>query len=118
VVYTGGFPARVCLAAIAELATRAGAPVFHWGDIDPGGLRIFVHLERTLQARGLMLKPHLMSTEILRKHGRPGDRPNRRLQLGKAGDSALVSLWDMMAADRAALELEQEALYPTAPIFD
>jgi hypothetical protein len=118
VVYTGGFPARVCLAAITALAARAEAPLFHWGDIDAGGLRIFVHLERTLQARGLILKPHLMSTEILRKHGRPGDRPSRRLQSGKAGDSPLAWLWDMMAADNAALRLEQEALDPTTPIFD
>ncbi|WP_370879903.1 Wadjet anti-phage system protein JetD domain-containing protein [Labrys monachus] len=115
VIYTGGFPARTSLAAMVELAMRAGAPVFHWGDIDPGGLRIFVHLERALRERGLPLMPHLMDAGLLRSHGQPAGRPTRRLPVGKAGDSALGALWDMMAGDPAGLELEQEALDPSAP---
>lgn len=116
VLYTGGFPARAILRAIVDIAHRAQAPVFHWGDIDPGGLRIFVHIERALRERGMSLEPHLMSIDILHRHGRPGDRTARRLSAGKAEASSLASLWDMMAGAGAALELEQEALEPISPL--
>lgn len=115
-LYTGGFPARTTLHSIVDIAQRAQAPIFHWGDIDPGGLHIFVHLERALRDRGLSLRPHLMSADILHRYGRPVDKISRRLTVGKAQASAIELLWDKMANSLNALELEQEALEPRSPV--
>jgi hypothetical protein len=41
-VYTGGFPGRAVRAWIRRLVGSGGiAEVRHWGDLDPGGMRIF-----------------------------------------------------------------------------
>lgn len=47
VIYTGGFPSHAHLQQIVRLAAAANAPLFHWGDMDGGGIRIFRHLEHT-----------------------------------------------------------------------
>jgi Uncharacterized protein conserved in bacteria C-term(DUF2220) len=117
-LYTGGFPARAILRTIVDIAERSEAPIFHWGDIDPGGLRIFVHVEQALRQRGMSLRPHLMNSELLRSHGRVEDRTARRLQAGKAQTSALAQLWDAMANDPDPSELEQEALEPQTPALE
>jgi hypothetical protein len=116
VIYTSGFPARATLAGILAIAERAQAPVYHWGDIDPGGLRIFRHIEEALSGRGLPLHPHLMSWDLLCSHGRAGREPARRLRPGQASTSCLAQLWDAMAHDPDRLALEQEALEPRSPI--
>jgi hypothetical protein len=118
VIYTSGFPARAILRSMVDLACRSGAPAFHWGDIDPGGLRIYVHLERALRENGIALRPHLMSREWLRARGRAGDGKQRRLRVGGAQDSCIAQLWDAMATDPDALELEQEALEPEFPCWE
>ena len=78
VVYTGGFPSRAHLQQILRLAEAAQAPLFHWGDIDGGGLRIFRHLESALAQRGLRLQPHLMDSALLQEHGVMRENVDRR----------------------------------------
>ncbi len=112
VVYTGGFPARSHLAAIVRLAEQARAPTFHWGDMDAGGLRIFVHLERALVAIGVPLKPHLMDPEVLRRDGVPS-RKGRRLSPGAHPSSAVAELWDLVGG--IGLCHEQESIAPRIP---
>lgn len=112
IIYTGGFPARAHLAEIVRLAVSVGAPLYHWGDLDAGGVRIFRHLEVALACAGLRLLPHLMNPSTLRDHGeRAGNE--RGLRAGACPDSAIAALWDMIAETRLALE--QETLAPIAP---
>lgn len=115
VIFTGGFPARTILQAIATIAERSKAPTFHWGDLDPGGLRIFVHIEAALRRLGVHLRPHLMDDEVLSRHGRVEDRPSRPLLPGRAANSAISDLWDSMARATPYRELEQEELDPLVP---
>jgi hypothetical protein len=88
------------------LAEQAKAPTFHWGDLDPGGLRIFRHLERALAPAGVSLQPHLMREVLLESFGLPGPG-ERGLKLGDACDSAIAAIWDTVAADPQRRALEQ-----------
>jgi hypothetical protein len=111
-IFSGGFPSRPALSAIASLAGQVGAPVFHWGDMDAGGVRIFRHLELELQKRDVELRPHLMEVELLRTVGRglgDGVRPT----LGNLSGSAVEGLGRLIADERLAHE--QEELAPVAP---
>jgi hypothetical protein len=112
VIYTAGFPSRAHLRQIVRLAELSGAPIYHWGDLDGGGVRIFCQLERALAGRGLVLRPHLMDSALLQEHGvsrekqmRPADTPSP--------DSAMVKLWDALL--ETGLALEQESLAPCRP---
>jgi Uncharacterized protein conserved in bacteria C-term(DUF2220) len=53
VVYTGGFASVGVVELLKSLLTMAdpAVPFFHWGDIDPWGLRIFRFLEEALSRR-------------------------------------------------------------------
>lgn len=114
VIYTAGFPARAHLRQIVRLAELAGAPLYHWGDIDGGGIRIFCHLERAFGNRGLALLPHLMTATLLEEHGVVGERRLRPAD-APALDSAMGPLWDALLA--TGLVLEQESLAPVRPAF-
>ena len=112
VIYTAGFPSRAHLRQIVRLAELAGAPLYHWGDVDGGGVRIFCHLERALASRALVLLPHLMDPTLLEQHGvvggkklRPADAPS--------SDSAMRPVWDALID--TGLVLEQESLAPSRP---
>jgi hypothetical protein len=112
VIYTAGFPSRAHLRQIVRIAELSGAPIYHWGDLDGGGVRIFCQLERALAGRGLVLVPHLMDSALLQEHGvarekqmRPADSP--------LPDSAMAKLWDALL--ETGLALEQESLAPCRP---
>ncbi|MBE3562590.1 MAG: DUF2399 domain-containing protein [Hydrogenibacillus schlegelii] len=69
VIYTGGFPRRIVQRFLAQLASyRAesasarGIPVYHWGDIDIGGIRIASFLKARFFPD---LLPLLMDVETL-----------------------------------------------------
>ena len=115
VIYTGGFPARPQLEQVVRLATSANSPVWHWGDIDGGGIRIFCHLESHLAAAGLTLRPHLMNAELLSSHGTPNPKGHRSGE-GPAASSALAGLWEAVLT--SGLMLEQESISPTQPEED
>jgi hypothetical protein len=112
VIYTAGFPARAHLRQIVRLAELAGAPLYHWGDIDGGGVRIFCQLERALANRGLALLPHLMTSALLQEHGVPREK-QIRLADAPSRDSAMAKLWDALL--ETGLVLEQESLTPSRP---
>lgn len=111
-IFSGGFPSRQALSAIASLAGEVRAPVFHWGDMDAGGVRIFRHLELELQKRGVELRPHLMGAKLLRKVG-VGRAEGTRPIFGNLSGSAVEELGTLIAAER--LVHEQEELTPVAP---
>ncbi|MNU29766.1 hypothetical protein D3C71_182440 [compost metagenome] len=112
VLFTGGFPSRAVLSAIVDLARRADAPVFHWGDIDFGGIRIFSHLEKALKTVGVRLRPHLMGADLLNAYGQ-GSQPQGILRL--AADSAVAELLPFVRRP-SALALEQEGMAPVHPL--
>ncbi|MCL4765434.1 MAG: hypothetical protein KJZ80_04305 [Hyphomicrobiaceae bacterium] len=111
---TDGFPARDVLSSMKHLVTAgrmAGKPpVYHWGDIDAGGLRIAAHLE---DAFGMPIALHDMSPGLAIALGTPlqSRKGLERLAL-RSGDIGDVARW--LATD-AARALEQEELDPRAP---
>jgi hypothetical protein len=119
IVYTGGFPARATLRAIVHLASSVDCPVHHWGDLDPGGLRIFVHLERAMRSAGIQLRAHLMDSELLHARGRIDNEDNARaMPMTAPQDSAITALWTAMASLPHPMELEQEEIDPSRPFFN
>ncbi|WP_395676455.1 Wadjet anti-phage system protein JetD domain-containing protein [Inquilinus sp.] len=112
IIYTGGFPARSHLLQIVYLAAVAAAPVFHWGDMDAGGVRIFRHIEDALRTPQLSLQPHLMNPATLRAHGIASNN-QRRLAVTGASTSAIADLWVLIAETNLAFE--QESMAPTRP---
>jgi hypothetical protein len=108
VIYTGGFPSHATLNVICRVARQVEEDaVFHWGDVDGGGIAIAVHLERIIKRRIL---PHLMSPEQARTHGRmiPPVKVRCPATSGFAGLSSFLASADAHA-------LEQEMLDP-APL--
>jgi hypothetical protein len=111
---TDGFPARDVLSGMTHLvkAARADAavPVYHWGDIDAGGLRIAAHLE---EAFGVQIALHEMRTELAVKLGSPlQSRKGLDRLAGRGGEIGELARW--LSSDQAKV-LEQEELDPKAP---
>ncbi|TWS99844.1 Wadjet anti-phage system protein JetD domain-containing protein [Reyranella sp. CPCC 100927] len=113
VIYTGGF-ASVGVMALLKCVlgcTDAAVPFCHWGDIDPGGLRIFRYLEETLPRPP---RPHLMSRELAEAQGRPAS-PDPSLASIAQTPSAVAPLAQWLARGEGIRHLEQEAINPTTP---
>lgn len=113
IIYSGGFPSGPVLEAILSLATAASAPTFHWGDMDPGGVRIFRHLEVMLAELGVDLQPHLMSARLLAERGTAA-ATLVKANLKGFEDSAVAVLAEEIG--RTGLIHEQEDLDPKSPI--
>jgi hypothetical protein len=107
-----GFPARDVLSGIVHLVQVAQpAPLFHWGDIDAGGLRIAQHLE---DACGVPLRLHDMARELATKWGTPLKSRNGLERLaGHSGEIGALARWLQSSDGRA---LEQEQLDPRPPV--
>jgi hypothetical protein len=112
VIYTGGFPGDATLKAITELARASSCPVFHWGDIDVGGLRIAYRLEQSLARIDRRLELHLMTPEIAAANGVKVD-PVKVFRDDPAS-SCVADLAAFLASSDAHF-LEQEVLSPVAP---
>jgi hypothetical protein len=106
VVYTGGFPSRAVLSLLRTLTDRTDNPLHHWGDIDPGGVRIGRHLETSLE---VAVVPHLMSLQFVRKHGRKP--PLSQLAPSLPPESSFSEIADYLRTPEA-LWLEQEVVDP------
>lgn len=112
VIYTGGFPSDAALRLILKIAGMAGCPIFHWGDIDGGGIKIAYRLEAALARIGRRLALHLMSPEIARRHGVKCE-PAAPFRQHPAG-SIVAPLAEFLAGPDAH-QLEQEELDPLSP---
>jgi hypothetical protein len=67
VIYTHGFPpssVRMLVGRMAALWPRA--PIYHWGDVDAGGLLI---ADSIREAAGRPVKLHLMTVSLAERHG-------------------------------------------------
>ncbi len=106
VVYTGGFPSRPILTLLRALTEGESHGVRHWGDIDPGGIRIGRFLETSLTVQ---VTPHLMTSALAKASGRPPSREPVDLHLPET--SAFLELSTYLAQPEA-LWLEQEVIDP------
>jgi len=112
---TDGFPARDVLSGIVHLVKSAravsDAPIYHWGDIDAGGLRIAAHLE---DAIGQSVTLHEMTPALAMEFGTP---LQSRVGLNKLklrdGDVGSLATW--LSSDEGR-SLEQEELDPISPM--
>lgn len=114
IIYTGGFPSRALMGSITTLVPRLLCPTYHWGDIDRGGLSIFINLERVLARHGVVLWPHLMDIDTLVLHGSRVDTKLPAL-LPDGDASGVAGLWRYLAGMEDPLGLEQEELDPMMP---
>lgn len=106
VVYTGGFPSSNVLAIVRAILATGSAVLHHWGDVDPGGLRIGRHLETALSVR---VVPHLMDVARVARLGGPPDVQQAAPSI-PAG-SAFFELSRYLAGPEARW-LEQEVVDP------
>ncbi|MBT9136544.1 MAG: hypothetical protein DDT34_01626 [Firmicutes bacterium] len=118
VIYTGGFPHSGTQLLLSKLSTfiknnPSVVEVYHWGDIDYGGIRIFHYLKERFFP---LLKPHLMDAETYRKYAPRG------MEFSSAYAEKLKRLLNDMSYMKwhALLEemllkrvrVEQESVYP------
>lgn len=105
-VYTGGFPSRAVAAALVAISRWPGITrIYHWGDIDEGGLRIALHLTSLLP---IPVLPHLMNPALARLHGTSA-KVSRKIDL--EADHPWQSLAAFLGGDDARF-LEQERIDP------
>lgn len=109
-----GFPARDVLSSMVHLVKRArvaaDVPVYHWGDIDAGGVRIAAHLE---DAFGAPILLHEMKPALALALGTPlQSRKGLEQMSARPGDVGTLARW--LCGDEARA-LEQEELDPRAP---
>jgi hypothetical protein len=114
VVYTGGFASLGVIELLKAILKKIGpeVPFFHWGDIDPGGLRIFRFLEETLPRAPI---PFRMDQTLAETHGRPAPRDPTLGAIAKS-NSALAALAVWLSQGEDIRHLEQEALDPISPL--
>lgn len=115
VVYVGGFPSAAVVDLLVRLLTvlDGAVPFFHWGDIDPGGLRIFRFLEETLPRPPV---PHQMDYSLAQSKGRPGPS-DASLTTIAASSSAIADVAERLCQGGDIRYLEQEALDPVSPLI-
>lgn len=105
-VYTGGFPSRAVAAALVAISRWTGIThIYHWGDIDEGGLRIALRLTSLLT---IPVLPHLMNPALARLHGVP-TKASRKIDL--LPSHPWHSLATFLGGDDARF-LEQEKIDP------
>lgn len=114
VVYAGGFPSDATLQAILALARATTCTIWHWGDIDPGGLKIAHHIECALGNMRPRFHLHMMSPDIALRHGAPVE-PQSVFGNIDVGESVVAELADFLASTNAH-NVEQEELDPSVPI--
>lgn len=119
-VFTSGFAGRAVRRWIRLLlGSGAISEVWHWGDLDPGGVGIFEDLRALIAkvAPGVPVRPWRMEPTLLRHPAAvaltEGDRA-RMLQRTISDDSPLRVLWEGMLQHGA--KLEQEALLAGEPV--
>jgi hypothetical protein len=107
VIYTGGFPSAGVVSVLARLTAMSNVPcVWHWGDIDGGGVKIAAYLERSLP---VPIMPHLMTAELATAYGKAAPPLTNLREFSPA--SPFADLASYLSSD-AAHWLEQEVLDP------
>ncbi|HXM25292.1 MAG TPA: Wadjet anti-phage system protein JetD domain-containing protein, partial [Chthoniobacterales bacterium] len=86
-------------------------PIYHWGDVDAGGLRIAAHLEDTFETA---IRLHQMDQGLALSLGSPlqSTKGLEKLET-RSGEIGELTRW---LRSGGAKMLEQEELDPKAPI--
>lgn len=109
VLYLGGYHNRSRRQLLLKLARAGVVRFFHWGDIDLGGFRIFVHLQKQT---GLPLEALLMDLHTYDRHaagGLPFAEPYARDLAALLTRPAFTPFWPVireMLARRRRVEQE------------
>lgn len=111
---SNGFPARDVLAGMIHLTKTAlsirKVPLFHWGDIDAGGVLIAAHIEDAL---GISINLHDMSPKLSQDSESPlSSRKGLDRLSDRNGDIGQLARWLSSANSKS---LEQEELDPREP---
>jgi hypothetical protein len=112
-LYIGGFASPAALALLhAVCAAVPAAVLYHWGDLDPGGLRILAHLRGSLgDVRPLAMDQATFERHC--QHAQPLSQQDRKTLKSLRQHPRLadcVPLIDHLLA--AGSKLEQEAVAP------
>ena len=112
-IYTGGYPSHALQQLITNLSGLLPneVPCFHWSDIDPDGVFIFLTVARAL---GRPLHPHLMSSELALRYGSPTP-PDLMRRRGIVPASSPIAPLAAFLASSEARTMEQEGLDPKLP---
>jgi hypothetical protein len=114
VFYTGGFASAGVVSLLTWVLHNLddAIPFFHWGDVDPGGLRIFRYLEEILPRPP---QPHLMNRALAETNGKTAPPEASLSSIGQSS-SAVAELAQWLARGDTIRHLEQEALNPVTPL--
>ena len=109
IIFTGGQPSHNVQTLYMHLVAQMdeNVPIFHWSDIDVGGLEIFSTIHRLCPR----VHPHLMTADILRQSGKISS--SAQTVPAKAWPHQVCSLAEAMVA--TSKTLEQEILDPRMP---
>ena len=115
VLYTAGFPSPgvADFLRMLDVSLPSAIPFFHWGDIDEGGLKIFVFVQGLLRRT---LQPHLMTADLLASCGLP--KPGMRVdEIKRTAEKnpAIALLAAAVLATKPPNMLEQESIDPSSP---
>lgn len=112
VIYTHGFPpppVRMLVGRMATLWPRV--PIYHWGDVDAGGLLI---ADSIREAAGRPVRLHLMTASLAERHG-ARRRPLARVASIATRDDDFGELARYLSAE-SCRTFEQEILRPVDPL--
>lgn len=110
-IYSGGFPHPMLLTFLQKLrATSPPPPLYHWGDIDLGGLRILLHLRQQLgKVHSLAMNARVL--HAAQAHTRPLSSSEYSQLSLLVQEPLLADCGELIAAMlRHNQKLEQEAL--------
>lgn len=115
IIYTAGFPAPgvVDFLRLLDLTYPIDVPFYHWGDIDEGGLKIFLYIQSVLSRT---LKAHQMTQQLLDAIGQPNDTL-RTDELKRIADvnTETMHIVKAMLSSAPPKTLEQENVEPESP---
>ncbi|MCX7515063.1 Wadjet anti-phage system protein JetD domain-containing protein [Frateuria hangzhouensis] len=118
-LYTGGMPSPAWRKAYARIleGLAPALPVYHWGDIDEGGLRIAAVLAATAHTAGRRLRPWRMSpADIPPAAARHATTPTASSLAAMRRAAARAGWQDLAdALQHRPMQLEQESIDPSFP---
>jgi hypothetical protein len=115
VVFSSGFlsPKSAVILGKIEALLPEEVSLYHWGDIDSGGLNIYRHISSIIKRP---VQRHLMDKSLLLEHGKTPSKTVtfRTLQKSAYQDPEIVELIDICLQKQ--IILEQERIDPKNPI--
>ena len=115
VIYCAGFPSRSIQRTITSLCETFSGCVYHWGDIDVGGLQIANYISKLIKGYPCSFRLHMMSPELAQKHGYKVDPNNISLNKNIEYETKeLIDLLQYFNTENVCF-LEQETLDPHPP---